>query len=58
VSKIVWVAVCLPCWRRALGRTSDPPRVGGFPEERCVLCANRTNHGIYVEDTTLDEIEQ
>ena len=49
--EVVWVAVCLPCWRRVFGRWhSDPPQRGGWPEEQCVLCHKRTNHGIYVDD--------
>lgn len=50
MSAVVWVAVCLPCWRRVFGRWGDPPQEGGFPEEVCVFCRRRTNHGIYVED--------
>jgi plasmid maintenance system antidote protein VapI len=49
----VWVAVCLPCWRQALGRSGKPPQQGGWPEEKCVLCGGRTNHGIYVADDEL-----
>ena len=53
MTAIVHVAVCLACWRRAFGNHGDPPQVTGFPEEVCVLCRQRTNHGIYVEDSTV-----
>jgi len=52
---IVWVAICLPCWRQVFGNHGDPPQDGGFPEEVCTLCRKRTNHGIYVQDDTLPE---
>jgi len=56
MTKVVWVAICLPCWRRVFGRwNDDPPQVGGFPEEVCALCRKRTNHGIYVHDDTVPE---
>lgn len=48
-SDIMWIAVCLPCWRRWFSISADPPQVGGWPEEVCVFCRKRTNHGVYVD---------
>ena len=44
---VTWVAVCPRCWRRAFGRRRDL-HVGGWPGERCVLCAEETGHGVYI----------
>lgn len=52
------VSVCLPCWRRNVSMTDDPPQRPGFPEAGCVICSRRTNHGIYLSrDEAMSIIE-
>ena len=38
--------------------TPGAERRPGWPEERCVLCGRRTNHGIYVEDALIQEVSR
>jgi hypothetical protein len=46
----VWVAVCLPCWRRVFRWTGAIGQPGeGDSNERCVFCQAATRHGVYVE---------
>lgn len=52
--------VCLPCWRQpppdGLGHIDDnPPRTGDHPNAYCFLCGRRTNQGIYVNSTDLQD---
>jgi hypothetical protein len=50
--------ICLPCYRRLISMTGDPPRAPGWPEETCALCGRRTNHGIYVDHMTCAKLRE